>query len=406
VTPLCHTENKLHIIDGQFRYFGTTNSNNMSSFPKDKPPGPYRIVFVRSTTDLKGSKVHRRKTLYFPRTQFTRKQVLAIKSELDIKYKMGQFDPWYDQVDHLPVPVRHTTLMAAVQAYISYKSMYDWREDTARRYTEFFRSVLNDFGQFTQITELSTRLIMDFINRDTLAYESRKTYRRALVTFLSWCTENDYPHSVDIKELKIGHGAGLQEQSIRYLSSTEIQRLVAGITREIAGNIRAGYTKNNDAFVMIDFINWQRMTGMRVSETLSLRPGNINLSTWELSIGDKSFVTKSRKKQSLPIGDISRLRHIALRRIRRSDGGLLFRYTDPKRLSKKFKAYVRKYLPERGDIRVHDLRHTCAIELLRGGVGIYQVSRWMRHKSVSTTQRYADLLATDLARQVGSVFNG
>ncbi|MFW6189558.1 MAG: tyrosine-type recombinase/integrase [Planctomycetota bacterium] len=44
---------------------------------------------------------------------------------------------------------------------------------------------------------------------------------------------------------------------------------------------------------------------------------------------------------------------------------------------------------------VHTLRHTFASHLAMTGVGFYKVSRWMGHKSVSTTQRYADLAPRD-----------
>jgi integrase len=351
-----------------------------------------------------GETIRRTKSVYFPRTQFSRKQVLAIKSELDHKFKTGDFDPWRDVVDLSDLQKSDTNLSKIVDEYIASKQRYDWRQETARRYRMFFVGWFKHVGESTQLHRITQDMVNDYINRSKLAYESRKTYRRALVTFFTWCTDNHYSHNIDVKELRIAHGADMQEQTIRYLSASDIERLASGIARKICHNVRMGYTSNDDPFLVIDFINWQRMTGMRVSETLSLTAANINMVTWELSIGDKSFVTKSRKRQTLPIGEIARLQHIARRRIRRAGGGTLFKFTDPKRLSKKFKRYVRRYLPERDDICVHDLRHTCAIELLRGGVGIYQVSRWMRHQSVATTQRYADVLASDLAAQVGKVF--
>ncbi|MEX2410586.1 MAG: hypothetical protein WD607_04315 [Candidatus Paceibacterota bacterium] len=43
-------------------------------------------------------------------------------------------------------------------------------------------------------------------------------------------------------------------------------------------------------------------------------------------------------------------------------------------------------------------------ELLRAGVSIYTVQRWLRHSDVKTTQRYADLLNMDISDQVGRVF--
>lgn len=66
---------------------------------------------------------------------------------------------------------------------------------------------------------------------------------------------------------------------------------------------------------------------------------------------------------------------------------------------------MRIALTSREKITLHSLRHTCCIELLKGGVSIYKVQRWMRYADVRTTQRYADVLNIDLSETIGNVFN-
>ena len=107
----------------------------------------------------------------------------------------------------------------------------------------------------------------------------------------------------------------------------------------------------------------------------------------------------------LPIGRVKPLRELAERLLNEcaTIDTPLFGHTDSKRTSRTFKKYVRLALPEREDIHLHSLRHTCCIELLRNGVPIYTVQRWMRHSSVQTTQNYADLLNSDVGEQVGRV---
>lgn len=39
----------------------------------------------------------------------------------------------------------------------------------------------------------------------------------------------------------------------------------------------------------------------------------------------------------------------------------------------------------------HLLRHTCASRLVQRGVDLYVVQKWMAHKNIQTTQRYAKL---------------
>lgn len=44
------------------------------------------------------------------------------------------------------------------------------------------------------------------------------------------------------------------------------------------------------------------------------------------------------------------------------------------------------------DTVVHTFRHTCASRLAMAGKDIYRIQRWMGHKSITTTQRYAHLM--------------
>lgn len=44
----------------------------------------------------------------------------------------------------------------------------------------------------------------------------------------------------------------------------------------------------------------------------------------------------------------------------------------------------------------HMLRHTCATRLVKGGVPLVHVMKWLGHSSMKTTLRYANLVPTDL----------
>lgn len=52
-------------------------------------------------------------------------------------------------------------------------------------------------------------------------------------------------------------------------------------------------------------------------------------------------------------------------------------------------AAVRAGLP--ADVRVHDLRHTCASWLVQAGVPVREVQQILGHKSITTTERYSHL---------------
>ena len=174
----------------------------------------------------------------------------------------------------------------------------------------------------------------------------------------------------------------------------------------MAKDLKKGFQSEKlNALWLVDFIHWQRLSGMRLSETLNLRAGDINTETWEITIGNAHFVTKSKKKQVLPIESVEPLKEIARSKLAEcgSDDDRLFGHSCRRHTNRLFNKYLKQAIPKKTYLNIHSLRHTCCIELLRAGVPIYTVQRWLRHADVKTTQRYADLLNMDISEQVGRV---
>jgi integrase len=58
-------------------------------------------------------------------------------------------------------------------------------------------------------------------------------------------------------------------------------------------------------------------------------------------------------------------------------------------------------------IRFHDLRHTFGTRMAAGGVPIRMLQEWMGHRSISTTEIYADYAPSDHERElVERAFDG
>ena len=332
---------------------------------------------------------------------------LKLYHNLERKHVLGQYDAWsgFDATaSDLPLS-KNSRLGDVLTFYITQKSREDWRDRTTKDTTYVLRAFERVVGAEKPISCLCATDFNDYINREGIAFATRHSDRTKLKPFAKWCVHHKLLR-LNLSDVKVYNFQQEQKEVVSYVTHSEVATLKQVIRDKVAADIARGYQSvNRNALWLIDLIDWQRWSGMRISETLSLTPRSFNTETWDITIGSSTFTTKSKKKQVLPIGGVKPLRELAERLLNECAtlDTPLFGHSDSKRTSRTFKKYVRLALPEREDIHLHSLRHTCCIELLRNGVPIYTVQRWMRHSSVQTTQNYADLLNSDVGEQVGKV---
>lgn len=174
-------------------------------------------------------------------------------------------------------------------------------------------------------------------------------------------------------------------------------------------------------------VRFMAYTGLRAGEVAGLRVRDIDLAAGHVSVrqtaqhikGEWVFGTpKSRRStRDVPLLDrrlIADLKSHKMQHPRSGDGDALFwpgrtpgsHRVDYERVwdlasfrRNYFKlALARAELPA---IRVHDLRHTAASLWLAAGFPPYQVSRWLGHASVVTTDTiYSHLYPTDYAQHI------
>lgn len=323
-----------------------------------------------------------------------------IAQHLEAEYLLGEFDPWEKKKDVQP---DYTFLSEIIELYVEEKSNTCWSKTTIHSNGKLFHKICREIGHY-QLSELTITPFNQFINVGNKAHATRIGYKAKLTAFLNWATSNGYIQIERPIVLKINTLSSTQEQTINYFTKQDIQTLTTYISDIVTKDLESGYqTKKFNAMWLVDFIHWQRLSGMRLSETLNLRASDINTQTWEIIIGNDHFVTKSKKKQVLPIESVEPLKEIASRKLAVcfSDHDRLFGHSCRRHTNRLFNKYLKKALPKKTYLNIHSLRHTCCIELLRAGVPIYTVQRWLRHADVKTTQRYADLLNMDISEQVG-----
>ena len=319
---------------------------------------------------------------------------------VEAEYVIGEFDPWKKKEKS---ESEYNLLSEVIEYYVEEKSKTSWSRTTIHSNGKLFNKISRRIGQY-QLSELTAEPFNQFINAGNKAYATRIGYKAKLAAFLNWTTSNGYTQIERPIVLKINTTSSTQEQAINYFTKEDIHTLTTYISDIVTKDLETGYqTERFNAMWLVDFIHWQRISGMRLSETLNLRVGDINTQTWEITIGNDHFVTKSKKKQILPIESVEPLKVIANKKLAActSDDDRLFGHSCRRHTNRLFNKYLKKALPKKTYLNIHSLRHTCCIELLRAGVPIYTVQRWLRHADVKTTQRYADLLNMDISKQVG-----
>jgi len=180
---------------------------------------------------------------------------------------------------------------------------------------------------------------------------------------------------------------------IRWISQTEARHLITTARLD------------NTYSCTTDFVELAFNTGLRKMELLGLELNRIDLDHSVIHLYPEH--QKNAQYSTVPLNDDS----IAVIKKRLEwlkdtfpDSRWLFpssrskgenHITDPR---KGFNTICERANIE--NFRIHDLRHTFASWLVQEGVPIYEVKELLRHKSISTTEKYAHLAPTETAKHV------
>ncbi|MCA9645958.1 MAG: tyrosine recombinase XerD [Polyangiaceae bacterium] len=133
--------------------------------------------------------------------------------------------------------------------------------------------------------------------------------------------------------------------------------------------------------------------GLRVSELVSLRLGDLDLQR-----GVVSALGKGNKRRLVPIADLALQRlaeYLAARKARPRDGDWVFMSPRGGALTRQaFWKIVRRHALSAGlsqRVHPHQLRHSFATHLLRGGADLRSVQTLLGHADVSTTEIYTQV---------------
>lgn len=148
-------------------------------------------------------------------------------------------------------------------------------------------------------------------------------------------------------------------------------------------------------------------TGLRLSEALGLRTGDVDLSESSIRVigkGDKERRVALSARLLAELKPYLRRRRRALEAIGRPNSPWLFPNDVGGRLcSKTMQQRLRKYAEQAGieGVRVtpHVLRHTFALWFVRNGGSPFHLQKILGHSRLDTTRRYCELAEADVLQQ-------
>lgn len=182
----------------------------------------------------------------------------------------------------------------------------------------------------------------------------------------------------------------IEKKLPRVLSLTDIERLLDAPETETFAGLR------DQAMLELLYA-----TGIRVSELISIRVSDINLSA-----GFLRCMGKGSKERIIPVGEYAQKvlsSYLTIARpglLRDSSDDSLFLNHHGTPLSRQgFWKILKKYAQEAGiiaDITPHTLRHSFATHLLERGADLRAVQEMLGHADISTTQIYTHVTRSRL----------
>lgn len=213
-----------------------------------------------------------------------------------------------------------------------------------------------------QITEATLKKHLDERITNGISNRTANHCIRAINTFMNFCVKRKHIIENPIKDIA-RYPVDLKEP--RFLTSSEVNLLLS-----IA-----------EPSVIYLPVALAVFTGMRQGEILRLDWNDIDFKNCVITVN----ISKTKKFRKIPL-------HHRLKSILEpysKESGLIF---DHKlRLLEWEFTKIKRQMPNVAKFRFHDLRHTFASLMIKGGADILTVSKLLGHSTISTTQIYAHL---------------
>jgi integrase len=274
------------------------------------------------------------------------------------------------------------TLGAALKAHYDDKwsKMKSWKE-----LGYVVRQMMEEPIAYLPITEVSTKVLKDYVK--TLEGRGLKpaTINRKLtcISTVLRSREEDgeipavptIPYLEELNERDRYVTPEEEEAALGYIRAQQVDTAIEDRPRWQV--LEACY------IVLVD-------TGVRLGEAVSLTEFNLRRNRDSIQFVDAIWLkhgsTKNGKGRVVPLTErASEALKVWLQR-----DALVERKVDQNWCIRMW-AKVRAKFPGMKDVNLHILRHTCGSRLVEAGIGIFEVSKWLGHTDLKSTNRYVHL---------------
>lgn len=333
----------------------------------------------------------------------------ALKVEFGEQYRLGEIDPFGDWTPKKAAERKRAgrtggTVTEMIERFVKARSHV--KKATRDEYEARLKGFAREVGRTMPVRLLEPRDIRNFCFKSSHSRATQRTYLRYCRMFFRWLDENDHLKEDISKEVK--YPKKKQKVAQKAISEKELLEIFKSFRSEQRKRVR----KDKKRGLHIWFRPMAALgfyAGLRRSEMVRLTWDKVDLEEEYLYVTD----TKNGKERVVPMRKklVPYLR--AWHRLcgYPRSGLVLFKSDKPGRhtgrkfpltgdnLTKVFKEYAEAAeMPD--SVCLHGLRHSCATELLRLGMGIHEVADILGHSSIEVTRIYEHLNEKDLKRKM------
>ena len=154
----------------------------------------------------------------------TKQTALKLQRKLEDEFATGAFDPWLDETVTIEGEElsKDSAIKEALDQYIKLKSKKDWRPNTARNAKYVLEDFVRRIGNDHPVGGITEKHFNTFLNRNDIKYETKRSHKKKLKTFLIWLDENNLA-KLSSKKLHVNNDGSEQEESINYFTKEVIK---------------------------------------------------------------------------------------------------------------------------------------------------------------------------------------